>query len=103
MKNRSFLMGGFALLVIAVVTAWAGRDIYQTARIGTAYLAKQTCSCRFIAQRSEQSCKTDYEAGAIKPLTLEPPDSSGVTVTALGGLIKARAEFEEGFGCHVVN
>jgi hypothetical protein len=103
MKTRTVLTGGLALIAVIVVAAWAGRDLYQTARIGTAYVAKQTCSCRFVAERSEASCKTDYEADAIKPLTVQPAASNSISVSAMGGWIKARAEFEQGFGCHVVN
>jgi len=103
MKTKSVLTLSVVLLAIVVVAAWGGRDLYQTARIGTAYVAKQTCSCRFIAHRSEESCKTDYEADAIKPLTVEPVAGSRVTVSAVAGWITAKAEFEEGFGCHVVN
>lgn len=102
MRARWFLIGGVVLVAIVGVAVWAGRDTYETARIGTAYVAKQTCSCLFIANRSPQSCKTDYEAAALERLNVEA-EASSVTVSAVGGLVSAKAQFEEGFGCHIVN
>lgn len=91
-----------ALVLIAGAGLWFGNIQYQTARIGTGYVAKQTCSCLFVAHRAPDSCPRDYDPAAIKPLTVQPAASS-VTVSALGGLISAQAQFEEGFGCHLVN
>ena len=98
---KKWLAIGGALVVIGVV-AWFGRDAYATARIGTAYVAKQTCSCLFVARRSADSCATDYNAADIRQLTVEPAASS-VTVSALGGLVSTRAEFGEGYGCRPAN
>jgi hypothetical protein len=48
------------------------------------------------------SCRTDYDPAAIKPLTVEKLEH-GVKVTALGGIVAAQSEFEPGFGCHPIN
>jgi hypothetical protein len=100
--RRTWLVIAGLLIVALAAGAWFGRDLYTTARIGTAYVAKQTCSCLFVASRAPQSCSEDYEADAVKPLVVQPAASS-VTVSALGGLLSATAEFEDGFGCHLVN
>jgi len=84
------------------VAAWGGRSAYSTVRIGSAYVAKLTCSCLFVAGRTQQSCSGDYDAQAARLLSVQAGPSS-VTVTALAGLLSARAEFEDGFGCHLVN
>lgn len=82
--------------------AWGGRTVYSTASIGAAYVAKQTCSCMFVVGRTAQSCSQDYDPEAARLLSVQT-DQSSVTVSALAGLFSARAEFETGFGCHLVN
>ena len=99
MRAKWVLAGIAVIVIVAAAVAWAGRGTYQTARLGTVYVAKQTCSCLFVARRTADSCRTDYEPDAIAPLELEI-GASDVKVSALGGLLSARAQFEEGFGCH---
>jgi hypothetical protein len=102
MNGRRLAIIGGVVVVALGFAAWAARDTYATARIGSAYVAKQTCSCLFVARRTPQSCTEDYDANVVRPLTVERGASS-VTVSAIGGLLSAKAEFEEGFGCHLVN
>lgn len=90
------------LVLLLGIGVWGGRDTLATARIGTTYVAKQTCSCLFVAERPLDSCRTDYDDEAVRSLDVVTSDSS-VTVSALGGLISSRAEFEQGYGCHPVN
>lgn len=90
------------LVLLVGIGAWASRDTFATARIGTTYLAKQTCSCLFVAERPLESCRTDFDAEAVRALDVVTAKDS-VTVSALGGLISARAKFEQGYGCHPVN
>jgi hypothetical protein len=97
--------GVIALVVLVAIVGAAiyfGRDTWTTARLGTVYVAKQTCSCLFVAGRPMDSCRTDYDPAAIKPLTVEKLEN-GVKVTALGGIVSAQAQFEQGYGCHPAN
>jgi hypothetical protein len=100
MRTKTLVIGG-AVLVIVAGAAWAGRNVYATAHIGATYVAKQTCSCLFVARRTEESCRTDYNAADLQRLKVAP-GAGEVTVSALGGLISGRAAFEQGFGCHPV-
>jgi hypothetical protein len=100
--KRWLRVGAVVLIVLVIGGFWFGRETYATGVIGTSYVAKQTCSCMFVVGRSAESCNQDYDAQATQALKVQPAASS-VTVTALGGLLSARAEFEEGFGCHLVN
>ena len=59
------------MVAIVGVALFFGRDTWATAKIGTVYVAKQTCSCLFVAGRPMDSCRTDYDPAAIKPLTVE--------------------------------
>jgi hypothetical protein len=101
MRAGRWVTGGIAVM-IAGAGAWFAHRVVDQAHIGTAYVAELTCSCLFVSQRSAPSCATDYDAAAVRPLTLEVAGKS-VTVSALGHLIATRAVFEQGFGCHVVN
>ncbi len=102
MRGKRLLIGAGVLVVIVGVALYAGRDTWATAKVGTVYVAKQTCSCLFVAGRPMDSCRTDFDLAAIKPLTVEATDQ-GVKVSALAGLVSAQAEFEPGFGCHPAN
>jgi hypothetical protein len=102
MRGKVLLIGAVVLVALVAIALYAGRDTWATAKIGTVYVAKQTCSCLFVAGRPMESCRTDYDPEAIKPLTVETTDRS-VKVSALAGLVSAQADFEPGFGCHPAN
>lgn len=102
MRGKGLLIGIVVVVATVGIAVFFGRDTWATARIGTVYVAKQTCSCLFVAGRPMDSCRTDYDPAAIKPLTVEKLEH-GVKVSALAGLVSAQAEFEPGFGCHPAN
>ena len=101
-KRRRWVVGVLMLVLGLAVAVWGGRNVYSTAGLGAAYVAKQTCSCMFVVGRTAQSCSGDYDAQATRLLSVKTEQSS-VTATALAGLLSKRAEFETGFGCHLVN
>jgi hypothetical protein len=101
MKRKWLLIIG-VLVVLIAVGVWSTRDTFATARTGTVYVAKQTCSCLFVAGRPLDSCYTDFDAESVRPLDVSVSANS-VTVSALGGLISARARYDQGYGCHPVN
>lgn len=100
--RKGLSIGIVVLVAIVGIALFFGRDTWTTAKLGTVYVAKQTCSCLFVAGRPMDSCRTDYDPAAIKPLTVEKLEH-GVKVSALAGLVSAQAEFEQGFGCHPAN
>jgi hypothetical protein len=102
MRGKGLLIGVVVLVALVAAAVFFGRDTWATAKIGTVYVAKQTCSCLFVAGRPMDSCRTDYDPAALKPLTVATTDS-GVKVSALAGLVSAQAQFEPGFGCHPAN
>lgn len=101
MKRKWQLLIGVLVLLVGI-GVWSARDTLATARIGTTYVAKQTCSCLFVAGRALDSCSTDFDPESLGSLDVVTGNRA-VTVSALGGLISSRAEFENGFGCHPVN
>ena len=100
--RKGLVIAIFVVLLIVGGALFFGRDTWATAKIGTVYVAKQTCSCLFVAGRALESCRTDYDPESLKALTVEKGDS-GVKVSALAGLVSAQSKFEPGFGCHPVN
>ena len=101
MKHKWLLILGVLVLLLGI-GVWSSRDTFATARIGTTYVAKQICSCLFVAGRSLESCHTDFEAEALRALDVQVSEQA-VTASALRGYISARAQFEQGYGCHPVN
>ena len=102
MRAKGLLIGAAVLVVIVGGAMYAGRDTWATAKIGTVYVAKQTCSCLFVAGRPMDSCRTDYDPAAIKPLTVEPLAQRRQSLRTRGTGLRS-AEFEPGFGCHPAN
>jgi hypothetical protein len=100
--RRWWVIIGILLLGALAAGAWFGRDAYASARMGSSFVAKHTCSCLFVAGRSAAACSRDYDPQAAQLLNVQI-ETSSVTVSALAGLFSARAEFEQGFGCHLVN
>ena len=101
MRFKWLAILGVVALVLGV-GAWLVHRLVEQAHIGTAYVAKLTCSCLFVSHRPMQSCAMDYDIPAAKLLTEEVGNRS-VTVSSPGHLVSTRAVFEQGYGCHLVN
>jgi hypothetical protein len=89
-----------AIALIAVAAAYLARGQIALAEIGTAFAAKQTCSCLFLSRRQLDSCQRDFDPAETRMLAWRI-ESRSVTVSVLL-LFSATAEFDEGFGCHLV-
>jgi|GEM_PF-7121818 len=72
-------------------------------QIGSAYIAKQLCSCLFVAGRGEASCRAEFKPD-IDPFTVVI-DRAGLParakVAASLGPVLGEATFSRGFGCVV--
>lgn len=93
---RALLLGGLA--VGALLMAWNWGSIKGQARVGAAYGAHITCSCRYIEGRDMASCETDKEAGMALVRISDEPDSRRVTAS-VPFLAEAVAERRSTFGC----
>lgn len=105
MRKSSILKwGGLVLLVILIggaIFAWTRIEPYG--RIGATYIAKQYCSCVFVAGRSEGSCRADFEPNIDRfKVTVDRsglPASASVSTRLL--MFSGAATYTQGFGCMV--
>lgn len=92
---------GLILVIVAILLAlgWQFRAPAQDyADAATAYAARVTCSCRFVAGRSLEDCAKDKLDG-MEFVTLVD-DMERKSVTARFPLISSdTASYREGYGC----
>ena len=94
---------GLWLLLLVVIGAGAALYSYREpitgyAEVGTAYGARVTCSCRFVAGRSMEDCEKDKLDG-MELVTLVD-DVEAKSVTARFPLVTSTtATYREGYGC----
>jgi hypothetical protein len=99
-KPPSFMtIIGLALLAIAIGVVLFLVNARRTAEIGGAFVAKQMCSCLFVAGRTYESCLTDFDPSVLKQMDITYIDRKVIVNAA--GLDQSAAELTPGFGCAV--
>jgi hypothetical protein len=91
-----------ALAAALAAGAWSFRDDLAYARIATGYAAKQTCSCRFVSERTLASCVADFPEDARERIELSER-AGRIRASVLFGAIKAEAVYEHEFGCRLAS
>jgi hypothetical protein len=86
-----------ALAVVLVVLVAAGVGLPPLVRVGTGYTAEQTCACLFISRRTPESCRGDLEPLARRLISVQI--GANEVTTGSFGLGHARAQYQPGFGC----
>ena len=97
--RRTIIYLALALCLALLVTlGWHWKALRDQARLGAAYGARLTCSCRYVEGRAMDSCTDDKEPGmALVRLTARPDDKA---VDASVPLMATRtARFRPGWGC----
>jgi hypothetical protein len=89
----------FALAVLIGALAWFYREpIGGLTTTGAAFAARTACSCRYVAARSLEDCRKDFEPGM--ELVFLSDDEDARSVTARVPLIASdTARYREGYGC----
>jgi hypothetical protein len=92
-----------ALLALLVLGAGVGgfayvRAMTPTLELGVGYAARVGCACRYIGNRTLESCYKDFEPG-MEPISLSD-DPATKTVTASVPLIASRSvRYDAVLGC----
>jgi len=91
-----------ALLALAVLLGalgWFYREpVAGYTGVGAAFGARTACSCRYLAGRSLEDCKKDFEPGMELVFLSEDEESQSVTAY-VPLLARDTARYREGFGC----
>ena len=95
------------VLVVVILTGavwllWNWSSIKGQARVGAAYGAHITCSCRYIEGRDMASCETDKEKGMEIVRLRDDPENKRV-YASVPFLAEAVAERRAAFGCMQLN
>ncbi|WP_199798819.1 hypothetical protein [Qipengyuania thermophila] len=97
-RRVMWLVVAAVLLAGVAAAAVFGPALRGYAAAGTAYAARVTCSCRFVAGRSLADCAKDKVAGMEWVRLSE--DTERRSVTAVFPLLGSdEAAFEPGWGC----
>jgi hypothetical protein len=89
-------------VVLASWLAWNWTSLKGRAKLGAAYGAHITCSCRYIEGRDMASCETDKEAGMEMVNLSDDPENKRV-YASVPFLAEAVAERRGNFGCVQLN
>lgn len=100
-KSWGWWLGGLVVLGVGATGAWMAREPLQYAEIATAYGAKQLCSCRFVAGRTEAACLAEFPAEARQQISMATT-ANGVRASAAFGLIAAEAATTPEGGCTLI-
>ncbi|OYW85013.1 MAG: hypothetical protein B7Z20_09850 [Sphingobium sp. 32-64-5] len=86
-----------AALLLALIL-WKWRDWQASARMGAAYAARLTCSCRYVEGRSAESCAQDIRHETRLVSVTERPEQRRI-IARVPLLGRAEAGFRPGYGC----
>ena len=99
-RRRIIRIAGLVVLALVLAGAAATRSeaVSGMAQAGTAYGAKNACSCRHIAGRDLDDCYRDFLPGMHFVWLSEDTDEN--SVTARIPLVESTtATFRQGYGC----
>jgi hypothetical protein len=88
---------GLMLVAIAVGAVIFLLFARRTAEIGGGFVAKQMCSCLFVAGRPYESCVGDFDPATLAQMDITYVDRKVIVNAA--GLDQVAAELTPGFGC----
>ncbi|NNL68021.1 MAG: hypothetical protein HKP30_17365 [Myxococcales bacterium] len=86
-----------ALLLIAAIVL-VPRAVGM-AEVGVGYVAKQVCSCLYVAERALEACRADLLPSMDRIQASVLPDRQGVRASLLGGRFERTALRDPDGGC----
>jgi hypothetical protein len=101
-RRKGWLIAGALVLVLVVAAGFAWRRFAPYPQVGSVYLAEQMCACVFVANRSEPSCRAEFEPD-IKKFDVKVSRTGsrdGLVQTRLL-VFRGEARFEPPYGCRI--
>jgi len=89
---------GLGAAVVIAAAVWGPR-LAGMAEVGAGYVAKQMCSCIYVAGRTSDACRPDLPAEMDRIQASPLDDAEGVRASLLLGLVERRALHHPGSGC----
>jgi hypothetical protein len=89
---------GIVLLILLVVAIAIGLQARRYGQIAAGYVARQMCSCLYVQNRDETSCKADI-GPQIKGAQIVYMEER--VIVNYSGLDSAEARLKPGYGCSV--
>jgi hypothetical protein len=89
---------GIVLVVIFVIVLGVGYQARKYGEIGAGFVARQMCSCLYVQDRDEQSCRAEIgsQIDAAQIVYLDER-----VIVNFSGLNQAEARLKPGYGCNV--
>lgn len=93
-----FRVLGALVLALSIGAAVAAPRLIHRARIGVAYVAKEVCTCVFVAGRELAACRADLAPSAdlVRATVLDAPPGVHAWIP---GLTERTARHSDGAGC----
>src|SRR2546427_3666722 len=86
------------LVIACVAGVFFGRRVYRLSTIGAGYIAKQMCSCIFVAEREFTSCRADMPPDMVR-VRAELLDGQRGVRAWVPGIVARTARYTPGTGC----
>lgn len=98
-RSRTWTYSLLALVLIVATAGWYFRaPIRGLTTTGAAFAARTACACRYVAGRTLEDCKKDFEPGMA--VVFLSDDEAGKAVTGWVPLLASdTARYRDGFGC----
>ena len=101
MRRALWIAGGVLVVGVVAAALMLGPGAVQMSRVGSGYVAKQVCSCMYVAGRDFDACRADMPAD-MDPIEAEAvPGQPAVRAGVLG--ITRTARHTPGFGCALLD
>ena len=93
-----WIAAGLLGLIVLAGLLWGPRAVGM-AQVGVGYVAKQVCSCVYVAGREVDSCRSDL-LPSMDPIDVRVlGDREGVRASLLMGAVERTALHHAGSGC----
>ena len=96
MSRRNLALGLAA--GVAAILLYLGWNTMDAAAVGAAAMAKVTCSCVFVEQRTLAACRSDDPPG-FEGIDVRIDEAGKAATASVMGLLHRRAVYSSSYGC----